>query len=79
MSKPIKKSLFNAIVSLIETAKGETAVYVNAKVSLLYWNIGTMINAEVLQNKRATYGNEILATLSQQLTQNYGRGSKGNS
>jgi predicted nuclease of restriction endonuclease-like (RecB) superfamily len=74
MSKPIRKTLYHAIVSLIETAKAETAVYVNAKVSLLYWNIGAVINKDILQNKRATYGNEILATLSQQLTQNYGRG-----
>lgn len=74
MSKPLKKSLFKAIVSLIETAKGETAVYVNAKISLLYWNIGSMINKELLQHKRATYGTEILATLSQELTQSYGRG-----
>lgn len=74
MNKPTKKTLYNAIVSLIETAKSETAVYVNAKVSLLYWHIGTMINKEVLLNKRAAYGTEILATLSQELTQHYGRG-----
>ena len=74
MSKPIKKTLYHAIVSLIETARTETAVYVNAKVSLLYWNIGAVINKDILQNKRATYGTEILATLSQQLAQNYGRG-----
>ncbi len=74
MGKHLKKSFYNAIVSLIEQAKHETAVYVNAKVSLLYWNIGTMINSEVLQHKRASYGHEILATLSQELTLKYGKG-----
>lgn len=46
----------------------------NAKISLLYWNIGDIINSEILQNKRANYGSEIIATLSQQLTKDYGRG-----
>lgn len=71
---PANKKLYKAIVSLIETAKDETAVYVNAKISLLYWNIGIVINNEILKNKRAGYGSEILATLSQELTKNYGRG-----
>jgi hypothetical protein len=56
--------LYKTIISLIETAKGETALYVNAKISLLYWNIGDVINNEILQNKRANYGSEIIATLS---------------
>ena len=52
--------LYKTIISLIETAKGETAFYVNAKISLLYWNIGDVINNEhpdgsrvlLLQGKR---------------------------
>lgn len=50
------KKLYKAIISLIESAKGDTAVYVNAKISFLYWNIGDIINSEILQNKRANYG-----------------------
>lgn len=73
MNLPDNK-LYNSIISLIETAKGETAVYVNAKISILYWNIGNIINSEFLQKGRADYGSEIIATLSQQLTKNYGRG-----
>lgn len=65
---PTNKKLYKAIISIIETAKGETAEYVNAKISLLYWNIGDVINSEILQNKRADYGSEIIATLSQQLS-----------
>ncbi|MDP4162383.1 MAG: PDDEXK nuclease domain-containing protein [Bacillota bacterium] len=68
MSKPIKKTLYHVIVSLIETARAETAVYLNAKVSQLYWNIGAVINKDILQNKRATYGTEIVATQSQQFS-----------
>jgi len=35
---------------------------------LLYWNIGKKINQEILQDKRAEYGKQIVATLWQQLT-----------
>lgn len=74
MMLPLNKKLYKAIVSLIETAKDETAVYVNAKISLLYWRIGSVINSDILKNKRAGYGSEILVTVSQELTKNYGRG-----
>ena len=74
MKPPEQHNIYHAIASLIETAKSETAVYVNAKVSLLYWSIETIINAEVLEHSRAGYGKEILATLSQELTRNYGKG-----
>ena len=67
------KKLYKAIISLIEGARNETAIYVNAKISFLYWHIWAMINSEILQNKRADYGAKIIATLSQQLTKNYGR------
>lgn len=40
----------------------------------LYWNIGKKINDHILGNQRAEYGKQILATLSQELTETYGRG-----
>lgn len=40
----------------------------------MYWNIGELINDEILQNKRAEYGKEIVATVSQQLSEQYGKG-----
>jgi hypothetical protein len=39
----------------------------------LFWKIGQRINDEVLQNKRADYGKQIVVTLSRQLTDKYGR------
>lgn len=74
MKPPEQHTLYQEIASLIETAKTETAIYVNAKISLLYWNIGSRINTEVLEHSRAGYGKEILATLSQELTLQYGKG-----
>jgi len=43
-------------------------------LSILYWHIGKRINSEVLKNKRAEYGKQIIVTLSQQLTLEYGKG-----
>ncbi len=47
---------------------------VNAGLTTLYWQIGARIRRDVLENKRAEYGAEILATLSRQLVPEFGRG-----
>jgi hypothetical protein len=39
----------------------------------MYWRIGNRINSEILGNQRAEYGKQIVATLSRQLTIEYGR------
>jgi predicted nuclease of restriction endonuclease-like (RecB) superfamily len=41
---------------------------------VLNWNIGKRIREDVLQEKRAAYGERIVQTLSAQLTTEYGRG-----
>src|SRR5581483_1432151 len=41
---------------------------------LLYWRIGKRIRQDILKEKRAEYGEEIVATLSRQLTEEYGSG-----
>lgn len=47
---------------------------INVGLTLMYWNIGKRINEEVLKQERAEYGKAIVATLSQQLTEEYGKG-----
>ncbi len=59
---------------LIETARHNVAVTVNAGLTLLYWQIGSRIRQDILEEKRAEYGKEIVATLSQELTKEYGNG-----
>jgi hypothetical protein len=49
---------------LIEAARHQAANAVNAELSLLYWNIGTRINQEVLGNTRAEYGKQIVKHLA---------------
>jgi len=47
---------------------------VNAELVLLYWHIGARIRHDVLRQARAEYGEEIVSTLSRQLTTSYGPG-----
>ena len=59
---------------LIEEAQTVVALTVNAGLTMLYWQIGDRIRREVLSGKRGDYGKEIIATLSQQLSHDYGNG-----
>lgn len=74
MSNIINNSLFNQIKNLIEQTKNNVAIAVNSSLTMMYWHIGKLINDEILQNKRAEYGKEIVATVSQQLIKQYGKG-----
>lgn len=69
-----EKELFTDIAKLIEESKKYVAYTVNATLSLLYWKIGNRINADVLQNKRAEYGKQIVVSLTRQLEDIYGKG-----
>lgn len=58
---------------LIDATRQQTTVAVNMGLTLLFWRVGQRINAEVLQGERAAYGEQIVSTLSTQLTTDYGR------
>ncbi|WP_295794347.1 PDDEXK nuclease domain-containing protein [Mucilaginibacter sp.] len=64
--------LLSDISQLIEESKLRIAYTANTALALLYWNIGTLINNEILENKRAEYGKQIVVTLSRQLGDKYG-------
>jgi len=66
--------LFQEIRQFIDAAKQRAAIAINAEITLLYWQIGNRIQREILQGQRAEYGKQIIANLSQQLTQSYGKG-----
>jgi DUF1016 N-terminal domain len=66
------KVIFFEIKTLIEESKQRVAVVVNSTMTSLYWNIGKRINKEVLQEKRAEYGKQIVQSLSIQLREEYG-------
>jgi len=71
-NKPIPGNLIGDIRSLIETARHNVAVTVNAGLTILYWQIGNRICQNILKQKRGEYGKEIVATLSQELADDYG-------
>lgn len=62
------------IRTLIESARGRVAAFVNSELTILYWQIGERIRREILKEKRARYGQEIVSTLSTQLVEDYGNG-----
>ncbi|NEO84733.1 MAG: DUF1016 domain-containing protein [Spirulina sp. SIO3F2] len=67
-------TLFQEIRDLIDQARQRTAIAVNAELTLLYWQVGQRIHTQILQGDRATYGRQIINTLSAQLTEVYGKG-----
>jgi predicted nuclease of restriction endonuclease-like (RecB) superfamily len=74
MTDLISGSLLDDVRQLIDGARARAAAAVNAELTLLYWQVGRRIFDDVLRGARAEYGQQILATLSQQLTAEYGRG-----
>jgi len=52
---------------LIKKTRSTVAAAVNVGLTMLYWQIGKRISAEILKGERAKYGEEIIATLSQEL------------
>ncbi|MBU1187583.1 MAG: DUF1016 family protein [Gammaproteobacteria bacterium] len=60
--------------AMIAQTREGVARTVNAGMTLLYWRVGKRIQTEVLGNERAEYGDEIVATLSRQLVEEFGTG-----
>jgi predicted nuclease of restriction endonuclease-like (RecB) superfamily len=68
------QQLFVDLQQLIINAKKQVNSQVNAALTLLYWQIGKQINNEILQQQRASYGQQIVKALSQKLSQEFGKG-----
>lgn len=69
-----ENTLYTDVCDIIDTAKVRIANYVNTNVCMTYWNIGKRIKEDILFNKRAEYGKEIVRSLSIRLNQRYGKG-----
>jgi predicted nuclease of restriction endonuclease-like (RecB) superfamily len=59
---------------LIDLARAHVARSTNAALVIRNWQVGRRILDDILAHKRASYGDEIVATLSRQLTEEYGKG-----
>ncbi|HSB05148.1 MAG TPA: DUF1016 N-terminal domain-containing protein, partial [Thermodesulfobacteriota bacterium] len=71
--KPLD-TLFQDLRALIIEARQDVARQVNSALAVLYWRVGKRIRQDILKEKRAEYGEEILSTLSTQLVKEFGIG-----
>jgi hypothetical protein len=71
---PDSTTLLADLRELIDASRSAVAQAVNSALVLLYWQVGSRIRADVLQDKRAAYGEQILSTLSTKLAPEYGQG-----
>ena len=67
-------NLLAELRGLIEQARQHVAQTANSTLTMLHWQLGLRIYREVLAGQRASYGEEILPTLSAQLVREYGKG-----
>jgi hypothetical protein len=72
--KATPKSLLTDVRELIHAARNQTAQTVNAGLTSLYWQIGRRIHADILKQKRAEYGKQIVSALGRQLEREFGAG-----
>jgi hypothetical protein len=68
------RPLLQDLRSLILQTRERVAQAVNSALVLLYWKVGNRIRTEVLKSRRAGYGEEILSTLSKELSVEFGNG-----
>lgn len=67
-------TLLSDLRTLIQSARQRIATVANSTTTLLFWNVGRRLLKENLQQGRAAYGKQILATVSQELTAEFGTG-----
>jgi predicted nuclease of restriction endonuclease-like (RecB) superfamily len=71
---PVPKDLLGDLRQMIDQVRQSIATTINAGLTMLYWQVGNRIRKEILQNERAEYGQKIVATVSRQLSIDYGNG-----
>jgi hypothetical protein len=74
MRIPTRRSLIKDLRELITQAREDVARSVNSSLVLLYWKVGQRVQKEILKEKRAKYGKEIVPTLSAQSSGEFGSG-----
>lgn len=74
--KPIDglESLYAELRALIAASRQRLSSSVNAELSQLYWMVGRRLSTEVLMGKRARYGGQLMRSLGEKLTAEFGRG-----
>ncbi|WP_430809562.1 MULTISPECIES: PDDEXK nuclease domain-containing protein [unclassified Carboxylicivirga] len=70
----INNRLLTDVKQIIEQGRQQVSQAVNVGITATYWNVGKRIKEDILENKRADYGKQILPTLSAKLVNEYGKG-----
>ena len=78
LEKPTDPSgkLLTDLRTLITEARQDVARSVNSALVMLYWKVGQRIRKDILKEERADYGEQIVATLSRKLVEEFGTGFK---
>ncbi len=71
---PEEMQLYNDVCGIIDNARSRVATYVNKEVIMTNWYVGKRIKEDVLMNKRADYGKQIVKRLAVNLALHYGNG-----
>lgn len=66
--------LLKDLRGLINEARQSVAQQVNSALVMMYWQVGKRIREDILKEKRAQYGQEIVAAVGRQLELEFGRG-----
>lgn len=66
------QQLMTDLKELVAQTRSQVAVQVNSAMVVLYWKVGQRINEDILGNKRAEYGKEVISQISYQLTFEFG-------
>lgn len=66
--------LLTDVRQMILQAREGVARAVDSGLTMLYWSVGHRIRQDILKEKRAEYGAEIVTTLGRQLESDFGRG-----
>ena len=75
-AKPVRAGapLLAEVRGLILSAREQVAWAVDSGLVTLYWHIGRRVHQDILKEKRAEYGAEIVSALGRQLQTEFGRG-----
>jgi hypothetical protein len=66
--------LYSDVCSLIENVRYRIATTANAEICLMNWQIGKRIKEDILYNRRAEYGKQVVKNLSIRLVERYRQG-----
>ncbi|MDR0842398.1 MAG: PDDEXK nuclease domain-containing protein [Acidobacteriota bacterium] len=64
--------LFERVSAIIENRKARAASRANSEVTMMFWEVGHLVNLNTLGGERASYGEKIVVTLARQLALRYG-------